>query len=381
MPPTVHVTSEPLTYHRHAPVSYFRDLLLEDREPASRDRLQRHGQEMDVIRKEREARAWRDIHAGGFEYRVEPSRTPGFGGYFAPPLWVTEWFAAGIRPGRVLGGLIPRFDLPDGVSSINLPILTQGTTTGVAQDTAGVPGTDITDSAGSSTVVTIAGQADVALQGIEQSPPGASLDWALLRDLGEDHDRSLESQLLAGRGSAFDEMTGVANVTGIHSVTYTTGSPTATGMWGSFGQAVAQIGDARERPPECWLMRTARWSWLATSEDNQDRPLGLSSPFFLGSDEATPNPVGGLVSLPVFLSDAISATQGSGANQDSILCLRPTDMVLLESQPVANIFREALSGTLGARVQLHTRVAAITSRYPSGIATIGGSGLAVQSGW
>jgi hypothetical protein len=43
--------------------------------------------------------------------------------------------------------------------------------------------------------------------------------------------------------------------------------------------------------------------------------------------------------------------------------------------------REPLSGSLGARIQMHTRVAAITNRYPSSIGTVTGTGLAVQSGW
>jgi hypothetical protein len=150
-------------------------------------------------------------------------------------------------------------------------------------------------------------------------------------------------------------------------------------MWAYFGQAAAQIGDNRLLPPECHLMRTSRWSWLTTSEDTASRPFGLSSPFFLGSDAATPNPVGGLISWPVFASDAISATQGTGANQDSIISLRPRDMILLEGQPVTNVFREALSGSLGARIQFHNRVAAITSRYPTGISVIGGTGCVVQS--
>jgi HK97 family phage major capsid protein len=380
---TATVTAEPLTYERRGecPHSYFADLLTVDRNPEARRRLGRHAEEMRVIRAERERRAWAAIRAGEFEYRVEPNRTDGFGGYFSPPLWMNEYFATARRPGRVLAGLMPRFDLPQGISSVNLPILSTGTKVRRTVDTAAVVDQDIVDTQGSSTVETVAGQADVSLQALEQSPAGAHLDWAILKDLAEDYDTDVETKLLAGRGSAYDELLGVVNVTGATSVTYTSGSPSATAMWTYFGEMAAQLGDGRDLPPECWLMRTARWAWLSTSEDNSNRPLGISSPYFLGSDELTPDPVGGLVSWPVFLDDAIPATLGTGANQDEIICLRPSDLILLEGAPETVVLREPLSGSLGARIQLHARLAAITNRYPSGIFLLGGTGCTVQSGY
>jgi hypothetical protein len=375
------VRSEPLTYHRHAQDrSYFRDLVLSRHDRRAEDRLRRHAEEMRVIREERNRRAMRGLREGEFEYRVEPNRTDGYGGYFSPPLWMNEFFATAKRPGRVLAGLMPKFDLPDGVGSINLPILTTGTLTAPAQDPAAIVSQEFQDAAGTSNVATLTGQADVALQSLEQSPAGASLDWALLKDMAEDYDRDLETQVLIGSGAGNSQLLGVVNVAGRNAITYTSGLPTASAMWPYFGQAAAQIGDNRDLPPECFLMRTARWAWLGSSEDSQNRPLGLSSPFFIGNDDSTPDPAGGLISWPAFLSDAIPATLGAGGNQDEILCLRPTDLILLEGQPQTAIMREPLSGNLGVRIQLHTRVAALTARYPSGISVISGTGLVVQAG-
>jgi HK97 family phage major capsid protein len=381
---TVSIKSEPLTYDRHdTRISFFRDVVLSElddsRSKLARERLTRHSAEMIVIEEERNQRALSALRSGDLEYRVEPNRTDGTGGYFTVPQWMNQFFATAVRPGRVLAGLIPRFDLPNGVSSINIPILSTGTKVKHLIDNAPVTDQDIVDTSGSSTVVTIAGQADVSMQALEQSPGGASLDWALLLDMAEDYDRDLETELLSGRGSTYSELTGVANVSGINSVTFTSSGPTGSLMWPYFGEAAAQIGDNRLLPPECYLMRTSRWSWLTTAEDTAGRPFGLSAPFFLGSDAATPNPAGGLISWPVFLDDAISPTQGAGADQDSIICLRPRDMILLEGQPQTNVFREVLSGTMGARIQFHNRVAAITSRYPTGISSIGGTGCTVQS--
>ena len=221
------VRSEPLTYERHGQHSYFADLIGSNQSAVARERLQRHAQEMEVISEERNQRAWRDIRTGGFEYRVEPNRTDGYGGYFTIPLWMNELFATAVRPGRVLAGLIPHFDLPQGCSSINLPIIGTGTRTQHVNDTMGVPDVDITDTAGSSTVVTIAGQADVALQMLEQSPAGAMIDFVLLKDLLEDYDRDLEAQLLMGGGSALNELLGVVNADTV--ITYTDGSAHGSG--------------------------------------------------------------------------------------------------------------------------------------------------------
>lgn len=378
--PTVQVNSEPLTYHQHSRSSYFKDLLLTDRTAGAADRLQRHAVEMDVISRERAEKAWRSVRDGGFEYRVEANRTDGQGGYFSPPLWMNELFATGRRASRTLASLIPMsFDLPPGVSQINLPILSTGTRTQHVLDNTAIPDQDIVDAAGSSTVVTIAGQADVALQLLEQSPGGAHLDWALLTDLTLDAGRDLEAQLINGHGTSFGELLGVVNVTGINAVAYTSGSPTGSLLYPILGEATAEIGDNRDLPPEAWLMRTARWSWIITQESTAGLPFGLPTPFFIGNDDETPDPIGGLLGWPVFCDDAIPATLGAGANQDVIIALRPSDLVLLESQPHTVVDTQVLSGTLGARIQLHTYVAAITNRYPTGISVISGTGLVIQT--
>lgn len=375
------IHDEPLTYHRDAVgFSYFRDLLFADRTPGARDRLERHAKEMEIIGRERDRRAWHEIRKGDFEYRVEPNRTQGEGGYFAPPAWLNQYFATAKRPSRVLAGLMHSVPLPRGVSSINLPIIQTGSTVDTVADTAAVPDTDITDAAGSSTVVTLTGEVDVAMQLLEQSPAGAHLDVSFGIDLAESLDAQLESQLLTGAGSALDQLTGVTNVSGITNLTYTSGSPTGSAMWPYFGQAIGQLADARRQPPECWLMRAARWGWLGAQEDTSNRPFSLS-PFFLGSDEATPDPVAGLLGYPIFTNESLPATLGTGDDQDEIILLRPSDLILLEGQPQLVVFREVLSGSLGARIRLHQYVAAITNRYPTGIAVLGGTGMAVASGY
>lgn len=377
--PRIEVHSEQLTYHRYGPDSYFRDLVREGRGMAAVDeRLRRHRREMEVILAARNRRALRALNEGELEYRIEPNRTPGEGGYFSPPLWVNQLFATANRPRRVLADLIQAsFELPPGVSSINLPVLTTGTAAGPAVDTDPVPSQDITDAAGSSTVITLAGEGDFPLQHLEQSPLGAALDWVVFLDLAEACDADYESQLLSGLGAASDQLLGVMNVPGIVKVQYTAGSPTGAGMWPFFGQAAGQLGDSRQLPPEAWLLRTARWAWLQSSEDTSSRPYGLGSPFFLGSDDETPDPVGGLISWPAFCDDAIPVTNG----QDVMLLVRPSDMVAFQGVPQTAVMREVLSGDLGVRLQMHVSAAAVTNRRPASIAMLYGTGFTVQAGF
>lgn len=376
-----------LVYTPTSPHSYYRDFLAREtgkiNSPGNEERLTRHAEQMEMLHKEFERTAYRRAQDGHMEFRVQPSRVDGYGGYFSPPAWLNELFATANRPGRVLSGLMARFPLPAGVSQVNVPVIGTGTTAQPSTDDTPGEDQDITDSAASSPVVPIWGQTDIALQLLEQSPPGAYMDWVIFKDLAEAYDYDLEQQLLYGgqaAGSSISQLTGVTQVASILSVTYTSGSPTGSAMWPYLGKVAAQIGDARLLPPECWLMRTARWFWLQGSEDTATRPFGMSSAFYLGSDENTPNPIGGLMGLPVFLDDAIPATLGTGT-QDEVVCLRPTDSILLESEPRTIIDRETGSGTLGLRLQLHCNVAAITSRRPAGIGVVSGTGLAVQSGY
>ena len=378
----------PLTYGRGSPHSYFRDWLGSNvpefarlRTRDSEQRLTRHAQEMDQIAKNRERTARARLDAGEFEYRVEPNTTQGTGGYFTPPAWLNNLFAPARHAARVLADLIPaNFMLPSGVSSINLPILTAGTEVRPQVPNTGVPDKDITDAAGSSTVAVFAGDADVSLQLLEQSPPGAHLDWALFMDMGMSLAANIEYQLLYGSGLANKQLLGITQVGGsINTITFTQNSPTGALLYPYFGQAIAAIGNNRLLPPEVWMMRSSRWGWTTTQESTAGLPFGLPSPFFMGNDEDTPDPVSGLLGFPVFLNESIPAT--IGGNQDVILLLRPSDLILLEGDVKTAVYTDVLSGSLGARLQLHQSVAAITNRYTTGISVITGTGMAIQSGF
>lgn len=372
----VEITREPLTYERHlSQCSYFADLARwqVNRDEPAHERLQRHAAEMRVELPKRYDFARARAGDVGLEYRVNPNRLTGEGGYFAPPLWLDELFATAPRPARAFANEIPHFDLPFGVSSVNLPRLTTGTTNDIQPDLAPVTDVDIVDAQGTSPAVPFSGQADVALQLLEQSQVGASIDALLFKDLTESYDNQLELMLLNGLGTANSEsFYGLLQESGTNSVTYTASAPSATGMFGYLGQAASKTGNNRKLPPEAWIMTTSRLAWLGSSEDTQNRPLILANRNGPGEVD--------LLTFPVLLSDAMPITQGAGGNQDAIIACRPSDSILLETPTRANVFTEVLSGTLMAHIQLHGYAASI-HRYPSGVSILSGTGMVVQSGF
>ena len=381
----IEVKSEPLTYSRYGNTSYFADRIAvaSGGDNAAQTRLDRHAREMDVemprIMRRLEQRA--ADRPEGVEFRVNPSRTTGQGGYFAPPGWLIEQFVTASRPGRVLANQLPWFPLPDGAQSINLPKLPTGNTEGAVADLGGTPDTDILDNNATSNVVTIAGQADVALQLLEQSPPGAHLDWAMFKDLSEAYDAQLETQLING-STSLNQIAGVMGLaTGSNAIVYTTGSPSFNAMYQQMGQAAAAVGDNRKLPPEFWLMRTARWAWIASSLDNQLRPICPPDTRPLAEGTVDADNITAIMGWPVYVSDAIPANLGAAANQDSIIVMRGSGIPLFEGVPNVSVKLEVLSGTLQARLQWRNYAAAVASTYSSAVATVTGTGMVVPSGF
>lgn len=360
---------EPLIYEYRNRRSYCRDLALrESRNTAAGERLRKHMRQMQAVPK----REMRSLE--GVEFRVNPNLTAGTGGEFAPPLWLNELFAMARRPGEVIQRLAPTFDLPPGVSSVNLPRMTQGTV--ASQNVAGTPvdDQDVETEAVKSPAATFVGMSDWALQALEQSPAGAHLDWVVFKDLFDSLDAEVEYELIAGSGEN-ERFYGLINVAGNNKITYTSANPTGPGMIPYLGQAAAQVGVKRRLPPEAWLATTSRFFWLAFSEDSANRPLSIE-------DYPHSNfPNAGLGSVGVYFDDAITTTLGVSKEQDVVIACRPSDFVLLVSEPKPSVKLDVLSGSLSARFELHRYVAAILGRYPSGISVVEGTGMKTQEGF
>lgn len=380
------VVREPLTYERDSPHSYFRDRFLAEKQgdiPAQA-RLERHAAEIAVEIPKMKLR-----QADGTEYRINPNRIDGTGGFFSPPLWLIQYFSTGARAKRVLASMIPNFYLPGGYSTVNVPRIVTATRTEDQADLVPVESKNFTDTDVESPAMTIAGQAEVSLQLLEQSPVGASVDWAILKDLRESYDLHLEEKLFNGVPGNSQEFTGILNLTTgaklASKVEYTAPSPTGPAMFQALGKVAAQAGDSRKLPPEIWLMRTARWAWLGSSQDLNDLPLAVPGhqppppiPYLFDDDK--PSAVTAILGWPVFCDDAIPANLGAEENQDAVFAVRPTDSMLFESTERTLIDKESLSGDLQVRFLLH-RYAAFLPRYPGGFAYLVGTGLKVESGF
>ena len=356
MPDTIEIVREPLTYEQHQGhlpeserTSYCADLarakFLDN--DVARERLERHAREMERTKTET-----RNAPSSlGLEYRVNPNRTQGQGGYFAPPLWIISAFATTPRAESVLTRLIPSFDLPEGVQSVNVPRLVTGGANDVPADNAAQYEEGWTDAAVSQPVSTFSAKVDYSLQALDQSPQGAHLDWAVFTALQEGYIGAVESSLLMGTGVG-PEFTGMLNLSGTTKTkfneTVSANKELGTKMFPYIGQTIAQVGVKRKRPPEALLMTTSRLAWLGTSEDNQNRPLLLTD--YTGSNF----PVASLTGIGVYLDDSIPTNLGKEKTQDVIIACRPTDFIFLSSAPKAAVMEDVLSGTLEARFLMHT---------------------------
>ncbi|HWU23259.1 MAG TPA: phage major capsid protein [Nocardioides sp.] len=405
----VEVLSEPKTYAKEARHSYFLDLARAelnrgdgDGGPgAARERLQRHAAEVEVDLPQRmaarDAAAERGIRGlegvseraadSAFERRTNPNRTDGQGGYFVPPLWMVDEYIDLPRFGRTIANSVRNLTLPTGTDSINLPKVATGTATGVqTADAAAVTSQDLTDTSVSAPVRTIAGQQDVSMQLLDQSP--VAFDEIVFTDLIADYNQKLDLQVINGSGSS-GQATGILNVSSINGVTYTDASPSLAAMWPMFGQAASQVEKNRKMPALATFMTPSLWYWIASQLDSANRPLvqieggtgfnvlGLQT----GAGAVGEGPAGRIMALPVLTDGNIPSNLGAGTNETRIITARTSDLYLWEGSMRTRVLQEVLSGTLQVRFQVWNYFAFMGNRRPEAISVVSGTGLIPASGF
>jgi hypothetical protein len=432
----VEVRSEPLTYSEHNAheVSYFRDLAATQvsaigsrmSDPAgAKGRLEAHAREMNVELPKREQARERRAQAAidraereftgslagverrgfaesPFERRTNPSRTDGQGGYFVPPLWLIDEYIPGLRAGRVGAGLCRQMDLPEGTDSINIPKLSTLTKVDVqTADNQAVASQDFTDTSVSAGVYTLAGQEDVAIQLIEQSP-GQIIDRVVMEDLLADYNLRLDAQVLTGTGSS-GQVTGIlpsTNWSGTNAVTWTSTTPSTLSFNQAVGAAVSKIATNRyDLSNVAVLNHPRRWFWFATGLDltgsgtaTNARPIVNAEgfgPFNVAALEQSPTPAQGLAgrypfgpnayvdaNLPVLATAAGAIT---GGTNDLSVVAKWDDCWLFEGALRTRVLPEVLSGTLEIRFQVYNYIAFLV-RYGQSLAVIKGTGMAAPVG-
>lgn len=209
------------------------DPALDHQLAATRERLatvrQYDGYELD-------RRAQRDLTSSGF--------IPAAG----PPLFIAEQFATAARARAALAAALPQQPLPQQGDHIEVPRLATGAAVAVvASENATVQEIAPASALASSNKALISGQVDVSRQLLEFSRPG--IDEVLAADLGNDTGLKIDQQLIAGT-NANGQTQGMAGLSGINTVTYTSGTPTAAGLISKIWAAYQAIADAGGGPAE-----------------------------------------------------------------------------------------------------------------------------------
>ena len=356
------VGGESATY-RPTGDSFFADLINARRgDRNASDRLARNNSERGV-----ESRALGNT--GG---------TGGSGGEFSPPAWVLDEFVKLARPARVTADLFHREPLPMGVASINIPRISGGTAVAVqtTQNTT-VAAVDMTTSALSSGVTTIAGKQDVSRQLMDQS--GIPFDRVVLQDLAADYARQVGAQAITGTG-ATGQLRGYLTPASPNQITWTQASPTAGLFFSQLAKLQGQIAASRFAPADTVVMHPRRWAWLASYMDSTGRPLvapvaGSFNSMAQAGDSRAQGQVGSLLGMDVFVDPNISTTQGVGTNQDVVLMMVRDDVWLWESELRAEAFEAPYAESLGLLFRCFGYLAMIPERYPASLGSIVGTGL------
>ncbi|MFF7966753.1 phage major capsid protein [Streptomyces sp. NPDC007903] len=357
--------SEERTYAKGNGRSYLQDLAkvqLNMDSGEARERLMRHAQDV----------------ATDPEYR-DLARTDGNGGYFVPPVWLMDQYAELARAGRAYANVVSNQPLPPGTDSINIPKVASGTATGVqTADNGAVVEQDLTDTFINAPVRTIAGQQDVAIQLLDQSP--VSFDEVIFRDLVADYATKTDLQVISGSGSA-GQVLGVRNTAGITTISYTDATPTVAKLYSKIADAVQRVHTGRFMAPTVIVMHPRRWAYLLAASDSTGRPLvvpnsgnpanAVGTLGVVGSQQV----VGTMHGLPVVTDPSMPTNLGVGTNEDVIHVLRASDLILYESGIRSRVLPEVGSGNLTVRLQVYGYLAFTAARYPQSVVEIGGTGL------
>jgi HK97 family phage major capsid protein len=377
--PEIRITKEEPTYRDgNAPGdhSYYKDLWA----------ATRYGDQDALARLQRNNEETRDL------IRTDTTSV----GEFVPPAWLLELYQPGIRASRrVTANLVRQMALPGGTDSLNVPrISTNPTVAAQTTDNAAVNEVDTVSATVTAPVVTFAGQNDVAIQVLEQSPLAGGFDSLIFAELLADMDRYVDTQVLNGTG-ANGQVKGIvvvamANTT--NRTAYTDASATVPEMFPAYSQVVSKVTTNRKDTVEAFVMHPRRWYWTAGSVDGSNRAYvvptagGPNNAYgTISNSGLAEGSVGQIFGIPVYLDPNVPVllTNGAGAagTEDIVLAAKFSDMILFESTPRTRVLPEVLSGTLTTRLQVYEYAAFTAERAPTGVGCIYDTGMSAPSGY
>ncbi|MGA8763877.1 MAG: phage major capsid protein [Candidatus Sulfotelmatobacter sp.] len=327
----------------------------------------------------------------GLEQRANPSRGPGVGGEFVPPLWLVEDdFIPYLRAGRTIAPQLRNMPVPPGTDTIKLPKIKLGAEVAPQlQDNAGVASRDIETEFVEAAIKTLAGQEDVAIQLIEQSP-GQVFDRVVQEDLLEAYNLTVDQNVSYGTGANYTTLN-AGTIRGLFPGT----------SWG----AVARESASAITPQVILQAMGANWSHLAKERydtSNVHHFINPSIAAFLASATDTekekgrllvnatdfPNfnisgqldsdstPAEGMlmktplgpnvyhtVNIPEKSNKAATALEGSSYSYCATV--KTDDCWFFESDLRARVLPEVVSGTLQVRFQVYAYVGLLVRYGPS----------------
>lgn len=322
-------------------------------------------------------------HRSVMETRAgDMSTVAGSGGQFAPPGWLVDEFVALARPGQVTANLCQQEALPSGISSVNLPKVASGATTGVqATQNSALSDTAMTTTSVSSGITTIGGKQIVSLQLLNQS--GIPFDRVILADLAADYSKTLDQQVLYGT-NASGQLRGLVGVA--VNTPFTTASPalmsvtSANSFFNRVVGAAAGIATTRFLPADALVLSPNRWAWCLEALDGNSRPqITADGPTVnsvaISTESVAEGSVGTLGKIPVYLDPNISLTANSATNQDEAYILRSKDVYLWTSALLLEAFDSTYADQASVLFRCIAWSAFIPDRYTGSVASIRGTGL------
>ncbi|MGN6243719.1 MAG: phage major capsid protein [Motilibacteraceae bacterium] len=355
----VTVTREEPVYRPDGDHSFFADMAATHRNADinARDRLVRHRKQVG------EARAAGSSNLTGL----------------VPPAFLTD-LAPIARGSRGVANALRSLPLPEQGQEIVLPKATAGGTVSVqAAENDPLSTADPTSDLLPVPVMSVSGfvPASYALR----MRSGGAADLAIATDLLDAYGEALSNKLVNGTGTG-GQCTGLLNVSGAGSVTFTAATPDAKGFAAAIAQGAGTVGTTRKRWPSVVVMHPRRWAWYSGQSDTADRPIlppssGVGATLAPEADAA--EIVGMIGNLPVVLDESIPVNLGAGTDEDRVFVLRSNDLLLWEDGPfTAHVqqYQQTGASNLTFTYVLNKYAAFTADRRPEAVCVIGGTGLA-----
>ena len=352
------VKDEPLTYrqdnHEFSFVKDFIDSVV-SKDIGATQRIQRHQQEMET----------RDGTSANYAGLVVPQ-------------YLTDLAAPLARAGRPFADQCRSLQLPAEGLSINISRVTTGSSAAIqAAENDAVSETDIDDTLLTSNISTVASAQQISRQAMER---GTGIDALVTGDMMGAMSTVLDNQLINGSGAS-GQLLGISQVTGINSVTFTSGSPTVALFYPKLLDAVQQINSNIFRAPDLIVMHPRRLAWLQAAVDGNDRPLVLpianvpQNAMGTGPAAGYGNTGTQIAGLPI-VTDANVRTDLGAGTEDAVYVVSRNDMLLFEDGgPMFMRMDETAGLNLTLTLVAYSYVGFVPGRYPAAISAITGTGL------